>query len=195
MKRFFFIFVLAGFAGLTSCDMLGDIIPDIDKVVTETYEFVIDENTVEGITEEKFIDIRAFDEFQTYSQYVDGYMLSKATYEILDFNAPEDLYFSGSIKVTDVDSTTIVTLATIAPENLEYLSSIDEEQEFVLDTMSVKQVIAWMEDPGSFNISFSYAFQNADGSDYEFAEEDFGSSFKVKTNLYLFISTNFITTE
>ncbi|MEX0981937.1 MAG: hypothetical protein WD577_04605 [Bacteroidales bacterium] len=195
MKRVFFLFVLAVFAGLTSCDMLGDVIPDIDKVVTETYEFVIDESIAEGITEEEFIDIRAFEEFQTYSQYVDGYLLSKATYEILDFNAPEDLYFTGSIKVSDVDSTTLMTLATIAPENLEHLSSFGEEQEFVLDTAAVTQVIEWMEDPGSFNISFSYAFQNADGSDYEFAEEDFGSSFKVKTNLYLIISTNFSTTE
>jgi len=195
MRKVLFISVLAVFAGLTSCDMLGDFIPDIDKVVSETYEFVIDENIAGGITDEEFIDIRAYEEFQTYSQYVDGYMLSKATYEILDFNAPDNLYFTGSIEVTDVDSTTTVTLATIAPENLEHLSTIGEEREFVLDTVAVAQVIAWMEDPGSFNISFSYAFQNADGSDYEFAEEDFGSSFKVKTNLYLTISTNFSTTE
>ncbi len=195
MKKIVFISVFVIFAGFTSCDMLGDFIPDIDKVVSETYEFVIDENIAEGITEEEFIDIREYEEFQTYSQYVDGYMLSKATYEILDFNAPEDLHFTGSIEVTDVDSTTTVTLATIAPENLGHLSTIGEEGDFVLDTVAVAQVIAWMEDPGSFNISFAYAFQNADGSEYEFEEEDFGSSFKVKTNLYLTISTNFSTTD
>lgn len=193
MKKALLLIFLPAFAVFTSCEMLNEFIPDIDKVVSETYEFVIEEDVPTGMTEATFVDIRDSDEFQTYSQYVDGYLVNKATYEILDYDAPEDLYFTGTIEVTDVDSTTTVKLAEIAPENLNHLSTIGEEQDFVLDSAAMMQVVSWMEDPGSFNISFAYAFQNADGSDYVFEEADFGSSFKVKTNLYLSILTNFAT--
>jgi hypothetical protein len=189
MKRLTYLALFILSVALYSCDELGDLVPDIDKVVTESYQVTIDANVPTGVTDTIFIDVQEYPEYQDYKQYVSGYKVNKIGYLLEDYNAPEDLFFTGSIIATDSANVTEIVVGTVPSLSLFDLSTMVEEGEMVLDTVAVNQLINWIEDPGNFNIKFQFKFENSDGSDYNFVEEDFGSTFTMKVKLYLTIVT------
>lgn len=189
MKRLFFLPILAMFIGLSSCEVVNQLIPDVDEVFTQTYNVTINEDVPTGISDTTLIDVTSSEDFDDYSQYLSGYEITKVTYEIVDYDAPEDLYFSGSINAFDIDETTNVVLGSFASFNLADAASLGEESEVEQDADAVEQVISWLDNPGSFNLNFSYGFEDAQANTYVFAEEDFGSTFKVKVNFHVTILT------
>jgi hypothetical protein len=189
MKKLLFLPLLSLMIIFSSCDLLNELIPDIEKDITKTFTITIEENVPAGVTDDIFIDVREYEEYQTYLQFIDGYAINKISYEILDFSAPEDLYFVGNVEAYESEVSSAVTLAQVASVNLSAVAALATEQEVAVDAAAVEQAIAWMTDPGSFNVRFAYELQQENGSEYVFTEEDFGSSFKVKVNISIAILT------
>lgn len=172
----------------SSCD---DIIPDIEKVVTETYKITIEEDMPATISDTVLIDVNDLKEYQDYKQFVSGYALDKITYEIAEYDAPEDLYFYASILAFDTLNTTVVTVGEIPSISLFDVSMIDSASVMEQDAVASDQLISWLSDPGNFNISFEAGFEGANGIPYEFKPEDIGKSFELKVNFHLTIMTGF----
>ena len=189
MKKFIIpLFAILFF--LTSCEVINQLVPDVDSVVTVSYTIPIDENLPTGVSDTTLVDITEYPEYQDYSQYVTGYELEKITYEITDYDdAPEDLYFEGSIIAEDSIASTTVVVADIELVKLLDLANNEGTTDMLLDEAGKDQLLDWLDDPGTFNAHFEFGFKNEDGTDYNFDPEDLGSSFKVKVNYHLVIIT------
>lgn len=188
MNKLVVVAVLSSLLAFTSCDGFGDLIPDVEKVVTETYNVTIDSDLPSSFLDTVLIDVEDLGEYNSLGQYVKGYELTKITYEVLDFNAPEDLYFSASIIAFDTAGTTSVTVGEISSMNLSDVSALDSASVMEQDTEASDQLIDWLDDPGKFNIRTELGYENSEGNGYLFSEEDFGSTFTIKVHFHLSIS-------
>ncbi|MCF8226079.1 MAG: hypothetical protein K9J30_09380 [Bacteroidales bacterium] len=189
MKKSIVLPLFIGILIFSACEELGDLVPDVDKTVSETYEITINENVPIGITEVTFIDVNEYEEFQAYAEYLEGYLINKISYEILDDTIPEDLFFTGTIEIFGEDSTNVLELGEIASINLTDVADMATEQDVTVDTEVAEQLVSWLEETGTFSIQFRFAFKDSEGNDYEFAEEDLGSGFTFKSNVYLTLLT------
>lgn len=189
MKKVFLFPVIIAALFISACDELGDLIPDVDEVLTETYNITISENMEVVSGEQSFIDISEYDEYQEYSEYIDDYLINKLTYEILNYSAPEDLYFVGAINFYGEDSTAVKTLGEIPAINLADIAALGEEQEVAVDTLAAIELITLLKESGTFNIQFTYELQTGDGALYQFEEADYGTGFDLKTNVYITMLT------
>lgn len=188
MNKLVVVAVLSSALAFTSCDGFGDLIPDVEKVVTETYNVTIDSNLSSAFLDTVLIDVDDLGEYNSLGQYVKGYALTKITYEVLNYNAPEDLYFSAAITAFDTAGTTSVTVGEIASMNLFDVAALDSASVMQQDAGASDQLVAWLDDPGKFYISTELGYETSNGNPYEFSEEDFGSSFTVKVHFHLSIS-------
>lgn len=191
MKNAVFLPVILVFLSFSSCEMISEIIPDAQTKVTFTYPLVIDENVPVGVTEGEFIDITTYDEYQQYSQYITGYVLDSVTYAISEYDAPEDLHFSGKIMAWQDVENDAITLATAEDVDLKAVYDGEEEKIMAEEGTSYEQLVTWLDDPGTFNIKFEYGFETEEGADYVFDPEDIGSTFTLKIKLYLTMITGF----
>jgi len=173
---------------LNSCELVNQLIPDVEKPISNTYPIVIDSNTPTGYTSEEFIDITAYEEYDQYAQYITGYAIEKVTFTIEEFDAPDDLYFEGKVVAFDEGEATVVEPASLSSVNLADLAN-EGEQDLTGDESAIEQVVSWLEDPGSFNLRFEYSFENEDGTTYQFEEADYGSGFDLKITIYLVMIT------
>lgn len=181
--------LFAIFFTLTSCELVNQLVPDVETKLVQTYLVTIDEDAPAGVTDTSLIDIADYPEFQDYEQYVNGYSIDSIAYEILEYNAPDDLYFSASINAFDVDEVTEVTVGDIQSVSLLELSNETEPTLITQDEVAIDQLLSWLDDPGTFNVNCEFGFENMDGTDYSFAAEDIGSTFKIKVTFYLLINT------
>lgn len=191
MKRIVLLSALGLVVGITSCDELGDLIPDVDKTITKSFTVVVEDNSMTALQDSLYVNVRDYKEFKDYEKYVSGYEVQKITFEITDFDAPEDLYFSGTIQAIDSAGTDKITAGTIPSENLSDIAALGGEKDVNLNDEAVGQLIAWIEDPGIFTFIYNFGYEAADGGNYSFNEEDLGSTFTIKVNIYLTILTGF----
>lgn len=186
MKKMLLISTIAVLGILGSCDMIPiDLVPDIDQVISLSYDVTIDENVSEGGSDTSLIDIAENKEFQNYSQYITEYRLRKITLEVSAYDAPEDLFFSGAMIAYDTAFSAGTEVARIDSLSLFDLYSSGVKVEMEEDTVATEQILAWLEDPGSFNVSFLFGFESDTGTAYDFKPEDIGSTFRFKVNYHL----------
>lgn len=188
MKKYKLLFVLIAALGFSSCEVVNQLIPDVEDSISETFTIVIDSNTPIGESEDVFMDITEFDQYQQVSQYIQGYELNKVSFSIVEYDAPEDLYFSAEVTAFDSLETTAVTIADVEDENLFTLASDASEVEMTADEMGVDQLLSWLEDPGKFGLRVAYAYSDMDGNDYVFPDE-YEGSFKVNLTIEFTIVT------
>jgi len=189
MKRLLFFSVIASLALFSACEELGDLLPDAEQVISETYNFTITENVAEGVTTATAVDITEYEQYKANTEYIEDYIITKLTYEISNYSAPEDLFISGELNVFKEDSTDVQTLGTISSVNLADMAVLAEEQEVAVDTTVAEQMVMWMNELETFGVQFEYVFQDSTGADYQFIEEDFGTGFDMTANVYVTMIT------
>ena len=188
-KPILFLPTLVVMIVLGSCGLISEAVPDVDTKISNTYQITINSSDPSGMFTTSFIEIQDNPDFAEYDEYITGYAINKITYEIIKYNAPEDLYFSGSVLAYDKDSITVVNVGEISSVNLLEISNLEGASEVPADTEATEQIVSWLDDPGTFNFSFTYDFENQDGTPYVFSQEEFGSSFSLKATLYLALLT------
>src|SRR6056297_3807195 len=94
MKRFYSLFLLASFLGLGSCDLLDDIIPDVDTTFSKT--FYIDIGSPEGEEGPETIDVNDSEDYEDFEDNIDGFEINDIKFEISNYDGPEDMYFRGN---------------------------------------------------------------------------------------------------
>ncbi len=176
---------------LTSCEMVNKAVPDVDTDVVKTFNVVIDTNLTSGESDTTFVDITEYQEYEDYSDFITGYAIDRISFEITDYNAPEDLYFDGSIMLYDADGNIRYSLAELEAVDLSSLAADGTESDLTLNQEVIDQLLLWLDDPGAFGVNFLYGFKNSDGTDYNFSDEDAGSTFKVKVHFHLVLLTGF----
>jgi hypothetical protein len=186
MKKLIPLALVALFFSFTACD---DIVPDIEKEIVESYTVTIDAETPSHVGDTVYIDIEEFEEFADFEQYVNGYALNKITYEIVEFDASENLYFSGVIMANDSAMSETITVGSISTTNMNDLFTIGEVQTMEQEEGASEQLVAWLDDPGNFYVVYDFAFENEDGTDHVFTEEEYGSTIKIKVSFHLTIMT------
>lgn len=189
MKRNRWIPVVLGLLLLSSCEVIDQLVPDVEKTITETFDVTIDANVATGETEKIFVDVTDLDEYQDYKDNIKGYEINEITFEIINYNAPEDLYFTGNIVAFDDAESTFVTIGDLDPVSLKEAADAASEYPVYQGEDGFDQVLEWLEDPGNFNLKFTYNFQEEMGDDYTFEPEDFGSTFQFRVHFYMTILT------
>jgi hypothetical protein len=175
----------------SSCDFEFDLnlIPDIDEIVSGTYTVDIDSDLTTGSTHTDSVDLTQYEEYEEYKDIIISYEITKLTCEIVAFEAPEDLWFSGKVIAHDMDSTLSVEIASFDAIHLHTVYSDTLEVELIEDQTGLDQVALWMEDPGKFKYYVEYQFVNEDKTPYIFEEEDYGGFFDLKINFSLLLET------
>lgn len=193
MKKLIYLPLFSLVILFSSCDFDFDfdfdVIPDIDEIVDGVYTVNIDSDLATGSTYSDSLDLSQFDEYETYKENISSYDITKITCEIIQFDAPEDLWFSGKLLANDMDSTVSVVIAEFDSIHLYQVASDSTEVALVQQEAGINQVSAWMEDPGKFKYHMEYQLENEDGTPYVFDEEDYGDSFKIKLNFNLLLGT------
>lgn len=193
MKKLIYLPLFSLVILFSSCDFdfdFGlDLIPDIDEIVDGVYTVNIDSDLTTGYTYTDSLDLNQFEEYETYRENISSYDITKITCEIIDFDAPEDLWFSGTVIAHDMDSTVSVVIAEFEGLHLYQVAADSLEVQLVENEEGLSQVVAWMEESGKFKFHIEYLFENEDGTPYLFGEEDYGDSFKIKLNFSLLLET------
>lgn len=194
MKKLIYLPLFSLMILFSSCDFDFDfdfgLIPDIDEIVDGVYTVNIDSDLATGSTYTDSLDLTQFDEYETYQENISSYDITKITCDIIQYDAPEDLWFSGKVIANDVDSTVSVLVGEFKSLHLSQVATDSTEVQLVENQEGLNQVIAWMEDTGKFKYHLEYQFENEDGSPYVFMEEDYGDSFKIKLNFSLLLETD-----
>lgn len=193
MKKLIYLPFISLVLLLSSCDFdfdFGiDLIPDIDEIVDGIYTVHINSNLTTGYTYTDSLDLSQYDEYEKYRENITSYAITDITCEIIDYDAPEDLWLSGTLVAHDMDSTVIVVVAEFDTLHLYQVATDSLEVALVESEAGLNQVVAWMEDSGKFMYHLEYQFVNKDGTPYLFDEEDYGDSFKIKLNFAILLET------
>ncbi len=191
MKKLFYLPMASLMILFSSCDFDFDfnIIPDFDDVVDEIFTINIDSDLTTGFTQSDSLDLTQYDAYEKYKENFTSFEITEVTCEIVEFDAPEDLWFSGTIIAHDMDSTVSVVIAEFDTIHLHKVYNDSVEVDLIEDQAGLSQVSAWMEDPGKFNYHIEYEFVNEDTTPYIFKEEDYGDYFKIKLNFAVLLKT------
>lgn len=194
MKKLIYLPLFSLVILFSSCDFDFDfdfgLLPDFDEVVDGIYTVNIDSDLETGSTYTDSLDLTQFEEYEDYRDNVSSYDITDITCEIIEYDAPEDLWFSGTLIAHDMDSTVSVVIAEFDTLHLFQVATDSLEVALVEVEDGITQVAAWMEDPGKFKYYLEYQFENEDGTPYLFDEEDYGDSFQIKLNFALLFETN-----
>lgn len=193
MKKLIYLPLLALVLLPASCDFDFDfdfnLIPDIDEIVDGTYTVHIDSNLTTGYTYTDSLDLSQYTEYEKYKESITSYEITQISCEIVDFEAPEDLWFSGTVIAHDMDSVVRVVIAEFDTIHLYKVYNDTLEVDLIEDETGLSQVSAWMEDPGKFKYHIEYQFVNEDNTPYLFDEEDYGDFFEIKLNFSMLLKT------
>lgn len=193
MKKLIYLPFISLVLLLASCDFdfdFGiDLIPDIDEIVDGIYTVHIDSNTTTGYTYTDSLDLSQYDEYETHRENITSFAITDITCEIIEYDAPEDLWLSGTLLAHDMDSTVTVVVAEFDTLHLYQVATDSLEVELVESEAGLSQVIDWMEDSGKFMYHLEYQFVNEDGTPYLFDGEDDGDSFKIRLNFAILLET------
>lgn len=191
MKKLIYLPILSLMILFSSCDFDFDfnIIPDFDEILDGIYTVNIDSNLTTGFTHTDSVDLTQYEEYEKYKENFTSFAVTKITCEIVEFDAPEDLWFSGTVIAHDADSTVSVEVARFDTIHLYEVYNDTLEVDLVEDQAGLNQVATWMEDPGEFKYYIEYHFVNEDNTPYIFQEEDYGDFFKLKLNFFVLLET------
>jgi hypothetical protein len=189
MKTIAYLSILVISLALTSCEMINNLIPDVEKTESETFPIYVDKNEPSGVTDTTIIDITTTDEYKEYKDRIKGYKVKWITAEIENYNGPDDLYFSGEIICFDDQGQTVVSAGKVTEISLKDMDDKDMEEKLYDGKEGYDQIVRWLKKPGKFNIRFEYKFTDAMGVDYNFTPEEIGANFTLKLNFRLVILT------
>jgi|GEM_PF-2530878 len=194
MKKLIYLPLFSLVILFSSCDFDFDfdfgLIDDIDETVSGTFTVRIDSDISTGFTYTDSLDLSQYEEYETYRENISSFAITSITFEIIAYDAPEDLLFSGTVVAHDMDSIVSVVVAEFDTLQLHKMATDSLKVELAEQEEGLAQVIEWMEDLGEFKYHIEYQFVNEDGSPYLFDEEDYGDSFQIRLNFHLLLDVD-----
>ena len=169
-----------------SCELLDNLIPDVDTDFNKTFTVVLTSNS--GYTEDELVDVTESDEYENFRDNIKGFKVNKITFQILDANIPDDMYFQGSINCSEETSGQTATAGVISRAKLLTLAEGAIENECELSTDETKKIVAWLDDPGKFKYNAYYLLTGESGNPYDLSQNQ-GYSFRLKIKFYVTVIT------
>ncbi len=187
MKRV--VIAIAGFFifGLSSCGLVNDLVPDIDTDYSKTFQVRIFSNDAE--TESQVIDVSSSTEYKDFKNNIEGFELRKITYEIKNYNAPEDLYFSGEIVCSNEEETESFVIGRISKAKISDLADSGHENDLTEARENIGTVLSWLDNPGRLKIKTAYLLKDLNDKPYKINGLNSGSNFELIVKLYLTVKT------
>jgi len=181
LLQFFFIIALS------SCNLVNDLVPDVDTSFSKTFQIQIFSNA--GKTVYQLVDITKSDEYNDYKNNIEGYELQKITYKIKKDNVPSDMYFSGSVICSNEEETKSYPIGSIP--NVKISEMALSSKEYAINEISQKfdEVLTWLETPGKFKIRTDYVLTAENGSPYTINGTNTGSNFELEVLFYVTVKT------
>jgi len=171
--------------GAAACGLIDKLIPDVDTTYAKTFSVRISDNR--GKTGTELIDVKKSSDYNDFKKHIDGFDINKITWEISNYQAPDDLYFSGDINIWNMDSTEIVKVGEISRTRLSEIPPKGEEGNVEELLPGLRKVTAWLKSPGSFYMNASYYLTDATGAPYTISPT--GYSFDLKITYYVTVIT------
>ncbi len=187
MRRFFLFPILFLAFVVSACDAINELIPDIETDFSETFQIKIFENN--GELGEKLIDVKSSEEYNDFKSNIGGFEIRKITYEIKNFNAPDDMYFTGTLICSNEENTESYVVGSMDMINLSLLAESGEENDVTLTTDNMNKVLAWLDSPGRFLLKYDYIINNIDSTPYLIDGNNAGSNFEMVVKLYVTVKT------
>lgn len=183
------ILLLAGIlSGIQSCKVSDEIVPDINTILSKTFQIRIYDNS--DITPKQVVDISSTDEYNDFKDLLDGFELTKITYRIKNDNVPDDMYFSGEIICSNDEGNMDSKVGNISRIKISDAADANKEFDVAEDMTDVNKVLGWLENPGNFMLSLSYQLTNDQNIPYEIGQKVIGSNFEVIIRFYLKVKTS-----
>ena len=187
MKMFSAILIALTSLIISSCDTVNEAIPDIETDFPGTFQIQIFSNA--GKSDDKLIDIRSSEAYNDFKGNIERFELRKITYEINNFNAPEDMYFTGSLVCSNEENTESYEAGTMNMVNLFSLAEAGLEYDVNLLADNADKILAWLDSPGRFYIKSDYFITNSDNTPYVIDGNNAGSNFELVIRLYVTVKT------
>jgi hypothetical protein len=177
MKKFTSILTIVTLVFISSCGLISDLIPDVDTEFSKKFSVMI--NSASGTSASELIDVENSEEYNEFKDNIHGYIINDIRFEITNFNAPADLYFTGAIIAESEDGAGSVTAGSIGKVLLGSIA--DDGVEHAVDEVvaGTEQIAAWLEAPGKFVAMVSYQLAKADGSPYPTEGKGYGFDMKI----------------
>jgi hypothetical protein len=175
MKKTYTFLLIASFVGFSSCGLISDLIPDVETEFSQTYTVRVGDNS--NATEPEVVDVKSSPEYEDFKDNIDGFTIDDIVFQILNYNAPDDLYFEGDI-VASIEGETPVTAGTFNRILLSSVAETGEEYQVVQYVENIQQLVDWMDSPGEFTAHLTYNLTDAMGNPYN--TEGMNYNFQVK---------------
>jgi hypothetical protein len=172
----------------SSCDLINELIPDIDTDFSKTFKIQIITNS--GESDEEIIDVTTSEEYDDFKDNIEKFEYRKTTYLVKNANVPNDMYFNGNIVCSDEEGKERLTVGSIENANIAEIASIGDEIK-VIDAANenIEKVLGWLDSLGKFKIQGVYNITNANGTPYFIDSKTSGSNFELEIKLYVTAKT------
>ena len=183
MNRIFFTIICFCLLGITSCKVENDVTPDINTNFSRPFQIRIFSNN--ALTTSQLIDIITLDEYNSIKTNFERFELRRITYEIKNYNAPDDIFFSGDVICSNEEETESYVVGKINRTKLSGLADTGNEYEITADIQNIDKVLTWLESPGRLNIKSGYNLTDELNNPYKINGLNSGSNFELIINFYL----------
>jgi hypothetical protein len=184
-KRISLIICAMALTGLNSCSLFDKLVPDVDTEYSKTFYVDVSDNS--GSTDPLLVDVTNSSDYEDFKDHIDGFKINKITWEIKDYKAPSDLYFSGKLNAWQSDQKDAVVTGKISRLNLASVAGQGEQDTMEEISDGIDQVTKWLESPGNFNFDASYLLTDESNKPYEISES--GYSFTLRITFYVTVIT------
>lgn len=187
MKTFLTVLLTSMVLSFTSCDLINELIPDVDTTFPATFQIQIFTNS--GESDPEIIDITSSEDYNDFKDNIDGFELNKITYLIKNANVPADMYCSGTIICSNEENSESYAIGTIGRINISQASTVVEETEIPKAADNVDKVLGWLDSPGKFVMKSAYSITNTDNNPYIIDGINAGSNFELEIKFYVTVKT------
>ncbi len=184
--RIFKILLLSTFVVfLGSCEMLNQLLPDLETEFEKV--FTINVTSTQGSTSFELIDLSTIEEYEDYQDNISGFNVTGIGFEIENYDGPEDMNLTCELIARSTDGETDVKVGDINSVNIYTIADNGVEYDAVELTSGLDQVVAWLDNPGSFYVSTSYVVTDMMGEAYPVSAQ--GYSFDLRVRYYVSVLT------
>ncbi len=185
MKKIYSFLLLALFLGLGSCGLISDLIPDVDTTFSKT--FFIDIGDPTGKEGPLAVDVTDSEDYEDFEGNIDGFEVNDIVFEIINYNAPSDMYFRGTVEAVADDGGKSVDAGTIEKFLLSDFADDGKEHPVTRVTEGLDQIVDWLDSPGKFDLYVGYSLEDVNGDPYK--TQGMGYSFDLKITYYVTVKT------
>jgi hypothetical protein len=187
MKKGFVMMIAFMAFSLSSCDLINELIPDVDTTFPATFQIQIFSNS--GVSDPEIIDVTNSEDYNDFKDNIEGFELNKITYVIKNANVPEDMFCSGTIICSNEENTESYTIGSISRINISQAATVTEETEIPKAADKVDKILGWLDSPGKFIMKSGYSVTNADETPYIINGLNAGSNFELEIKFYVTVKT------